>query len=106
MGPTSCATGRWTKEEHVKFLEGLAQFGREWKRVADSVSFVVVLWVRWLDAHGVVAQIPSRTVVQIRTHAQKYFQKIAKEKGLEITDPIFKSQDFAKRVAAEDVKGI
>ncbi len=28
-----------------------------------------------------VLQIPTRTVVQIRTHAQKYFQKLQKDSG-------------------------
>mmetsp|Transcript_20709 Transcript_20709/g.34174 ORF Transcript_20709/g.34174 Transcript_20709/m.34174 type:complete len:471 (-) Transcript_20709:82-1494(-) len=51
-------TGRWTKEEHETFLDGLNLYGKEWKKIAGMVS--------------------SRTVVQIRTHAQKYFQKIAK----------------------------
>ncbi|GKY98023.1 hypothetical protein MPSEU_000760400 [Mayamaea pseudoterrestris] len=51
-------TGRWTKEEHEAFLEGLALFGKEWKKVA--------------------ARVQTRTVVQTRTHAQKYFQKMGK----------------------------
>ena len=29
-------------------------------------------------------QIPSRTIVQIRTHAQKYFQKLEKQKQKEV----------------------
>jgi SHAQKYF class myb-like DNA-binding protein len=51
-------TGRWTKEEHEAFLSGLQQYGKEWKKVA--------------------AKVKTRTVVQTRTHAQKYFQKLAK----------------------------
>ncbi len=51
-------TGRWSKEEHATFVDGLEKHGKEWKKIA--------------------AMIPSRTVVQIRTHAQKYFQKMAK----------------------------
>lgn len=53
-------TGRWTKEEHATFIEGLNQHGKEWKKIANMIE--------------------TRTVVQIRTHAQKYFQKIAKTK--------------------------
>ncbi|GMH79579.1 hypothetical protein TL16_g08191 [Triparma laevis f. inornata] len=52
------ATGRWTKAEHLLFLEGLKIHGKEWKRVASHVK--------------------TRTVVQTRTHAQKYFQKVMK----------------------------
>jgi SHAQKYF class myb-like DNA-binding protein len=54
-------TGRWTREEHAAFVEGLRLYGKEWKKVAKL--------------------IPTRTVVQIRTHAQKYFQKVSKEHG-------------------------
>jgi SHAQKYF class myb-like DNA-binding protein len=51
-------TGRWTKEEHGAFLLGLQMHGKEWKKVA--------------------ARVKTRTVVQTRTHAQKYFQKLSK----------------------------
>jgi SHAQKYF class myb-like DNA-binding protein len=51
-------TGRWTTEEHRLFLQGLEQHGKGWKKIASLIK--------------------SRTVVQIRTHAQKYFQKMAK----------------------------
>ena len=51
-------TGRWTAEEHRLFLQGLEEFGKGWKKIASLIK--------------------SRTVVQIRTHAQKYFQKLAK----------------------------
>jgi SHAQKYF class myb-like DNA-binding protein len=51
-------TGRWTTEEHRLFLQGLEQHGKGWKKIASLIQ--------------------SRTVVQIRTHAQKYFQKLAK----------------------------
>ena len=51
-------TGRWTKEEHESFLSALQMYGKEWKRVA--------------------ARVKTRTVVQTRTHAQKYFQKLQK----------------------------
>jgi SHAQKYF class myb-like DNA-binding protein len=44
--------GRWMAEEHHLFLQGLDEYGKGWKKIA--------------------ALIKSRTVVQIRTHAQKY----------------------------------
>jgi SHAQKYF class myb-like DNA-binding protein len=53
--------GRWTHEEHTLFLEGLKIFGREWKKVAE--------------------RIPTRTSAQIRSHAQKYFAKLARDEG-------------------------
>ena len=51
-------TGRWTREEHAAFLSALKMYGKEWKKVA--------------------AKVKTRTVVQTRTHAQKYFQKLQK----------------------------
>jgi SHAQKYF class myb-like DNA-binding protein len=56
--PSREHTGRWTKEEHEAFLSALQQYGKEWKKVA--------------------AKVKTRTVVQTRTHAQKYFQKLSK----------------------------
>lgn len=56
--PAGENTGRWTAEEHRLFLQGLEQHGKGWKKIAGLIK--------------------SRTVVQIRTHAQKYFQKLAK----------------------------
>ncbi|KAF0683470.1 Aste57867_24504 [Aphanomyces stellatus] len=47
--------GRWLPEEHELFLNGLKEFGTNWKKLAMV--------------------IPSRSKVQIRTHAQKYFKK-------------------------------
>jgi SHAQKYF class myb-like DNA-binding protein len=58
MGAQGENTGRWTAEEHRLFLQGLEQHGKGWKKIASLIK--------------------SRTVVQIRTHAQKYFQKLAK----------------------------
>lgn len=51
-------TGRWTREEHHLFLKGLELYGKGWKKIA--------------------ALIKTRTIVQIRTHAQKYFLKLQK----------------------------
>lgn len=51
-------TGRWSKVEHEAFLLGLQLYGREWRKVAELVQ--------------------TRTVMQTRTHAQKYFLKLLK----------------------------
>lgn len=56
-------TGRWNKEEHALFLEGIRLHGKEWKKIASMID--------------------TRSVVQIRTHAQKYFQKLNKRKNQE-----------------------
>jgi len=60
-------TGRWTKEEHNIFLEGLQLYGKEWKKLAGMIK--------------------TRTVVQIRTHAQKYFQKLQRAQDSEAHRP-------------------
>lgn len=54
------STGRWTDAEHEAFLRGLHLFGREWKKVA--------------------AHIPTRTSAQVRSHAQKHFVKMQRDK--------------------------
>lgn len=51
--------GRWTVEEHKNFLYGYQIHGKSWKNVA--------------------AYVKTRSVVQVRTHAQKYFQKLQKQ---------------------------
>jgi SHAQKYF class myb-like DNA-binding protein len=52
--------GRWSDQEHEVFLEGLTKYGKQWKTIATLIG--------------------TRTVVQVRTHAQKYFQKMEKSK--------------------------
>eukprot|EP00546_Thalassionema_frauenfeldii_P013166 CAMPEP_0178928412 /NCGR_PEP_ID=MMETSP0786-20121207/19888_1 /TAXON_ID=186022 /ORGANISM="Thalassionema frauenfeldii, Strain CCMP 1798" /LENGTH=319 /DNA_ID=CAMNT_0020604271 /DNA_START=431 /DNA_END=1390 /DNA_ORIENTATION=- len=62
------SAGRWTPEEHQEFLEGLKVYGREWKKVAE--------------------RIPTRTSAQIRSHAQKYFAKLAREENMILQDQL------------------
>ena len=52
-------TGRWTDDEHARFLRGLELFGKKWSKVADVVQ--------------------SRTTIQVRSHAQKYLKKFEEE---------------------------
>jgi SHAQKYF class myb-like DNA-binding protein len=60
--PMKANTGRWTEAEHKLFLQGLETFPyRAWKKIATLIK--------------------TRTVVQIRTHAQKYYQKLEKEEA-------------------------
>jgi len=51
-------TGRWSDEEHTRFLHGLELFGRKYTKIAGHVG--------------------TRTTVQVRSHAHKYFKKLAK----------------------------
>ena len=34
----SIRQGRWTKEEHYRFLEALKLYGKEWKKVQEHVK--------------------------------------------------------------------
>ena len=63
----SSSAGRWTSEEHDKFLIGkcsfyrvlgLEMFGKNWKKIEEVVK--------------------TRNGSQIRSHAQKYFLKLRK----------------------------
>lgn len=53
------SAGRWTKEEHQKFVEALKLFGKNWKQVEEHVG--------------------TRTGAQIRSHAQKFFLRLQRE---------------------------
>ena len=56
VAPGMESTGRWTKQEHNQFLLGIEKYGKEWKKVAAFVG--------------------TRTVMQTRTHAQKFYEKL------------------------------
>ena len=52
---------RWTDEEHKKFLEALKLYGRAWRKIEQHIG--------------------TKTAVQIRSHAQKFFSKLQKEQS-------------------------
>ncbi|KAG6534325.1 uncharacterized protein LOC121985568 [Zingiber officinale] len=52
---------RWTEEEDNKFLEALQLYGRAWRQIEEHIG--------------------SKTAVQIRSHAQKFFSKVVRESG-------------------------
>lgn len=57
----------WSEQEHDKFLEALQLFDRDWKKIEAFVG--------------------SKTVIQIRSHAQKYFLKVQKNGTREHVPP-------------------
>lgn len=61
--PSSKSAGRWTKEEHQRFVDAVKKFGKNWKQVEEYVG--------------------TRTGAQVRSHAQKFFNKLEKEQGLQ-----------------------
>ena len=63
---TGNTIGRWTRDEHKKFIEAIIKFGNNWKEVQDYVK--------------------TRTSTQARSHAQKFFEKIKKNNTLKYFD--------------------
>lgn len=49
-------TGHWSEEEHKLFLEAFEMFGKHWSKISKYVK--------------------SRTVLQCRSHGQKYLNKL------------------------------
>lgn len=65
--------GRWSPREHAQFVQGYKRHGRQWKLLAEVIT--------------------TRTVLQIRTHAQKYFNKLHRNQqkdpnGQEVPAPV------------------
>ncbi|KAL6911875.1 hypothetical protein ACP4OV_000680 [Aristida adscensionis] len=50
---------KWSEEEHRLFLEALQLHGRAWRRIQEHIG--------------------TKTAVQIRSHAQKFFSKVVRE---------------------------
>lgn len=61
--PSVKSSGRWTKEEHQRFIDGVKKFGKNWKQVEEYVG--------------------TRTGAQVRSHAQKFFNKLEREQNLQ-----------------------
>ena len=64
--------GRWTKEEHNKFLKGIIEYGNNWKMVERLIK--------------------TRSSSQARSHAQKYFVKVKKK--IKRQNKVFNAQNL------------
>ena len=71
---TGITIGRWTRDEHKKFIEAIIKFGNNWKEVQEYVN--------------------TRTSTQARSHAQKFFEKIKKNNTLKFFDAL--SSDYSE----------
>ena len=66
------AIGRWTNDEHERFLKAIERYGTNWKLVEKEVR--------------------SRTATQCRSHAQKHFLKMEKYESLTTSGPVTSGQ--------------
>ena len=75
--------GHWSIEEHKRFIRGIVKYGKNWERVKNEV--------------------PTRSDIQIRSHAQKFYKKLKKCKneqlGIDFTlDTIHNFKDMIAHV--------
>lgn len=76
-------TGRWTEDEHRRFIEAIMKFGNEWKSVQ--------------------AHIKTRSSAQSRSHSQKFFLKVKNYDFLDFksTNPSITSLNELARTLSE-----
>ena len=63
--------GRWSTEEHQRFIEAIIKYGNEWKKIQNYIG--------------------TRTSSQARSHAQKFFIKFKKKNIFDLNIDISKS---------------
>ena len=79
---------KWTDQEHARFLDALRMYGRAWRRIEGARHALL----QFLATSGPLPLLPiltsypdaaehigSKTAVQIRSHAQKFFSKLEKQ---------------------------
>ena len=71
--------GRWTKQERIKFAEAIYRFGIDWKKIKEYIA--------------------TRNTIQLRSHAQKFLNKLKKDKFI-----IQKGLEFNKMNWQESIK--
>ena len=78
--------GRWTLKEHIQFLQGLDKFGIKWKKIK--------------------ALITTRSMDQIRSHAQKFYNKLKLYKDEELGIDFTKDKINSLKEMINHVKNI
>mmetsp|Transcript_12421 Transcript_12421/g.12478 ORF Transcript_12421/g.12478 Transcript_12421/m.12478 type:complete len:103 (+) Transcript_12421:2-310(+) len=68
--------GRWNAEEKKKFTDALNLYGKDWAKIKNYIS--------------------TRTLVQVRSHAQKYFRKADKPQELKMPQ-LFRLKDSERK---------
>ncbi|KAJ7513669.1 hypothetical protein O6H91_23G009800 [Diphasiastrum complanatum] len=65
---------KWTDEEHRRFLEALKLYGRGWRLIEEHIG--------------------TKSAIQIRSHAQKFFSKLEREQSTTGGNPTDTAQDI------------
>lgn len=85
----------WTNDEHERFIKALQLYNRDWKKIETYVGTKTVVQVcatqrshSWSLASKTYRHSSnSMSVLQIRSHAQKYFQKVLKSGSSDAIPP-------------------
>ncbi len=67
--------GRWSQKEHLLFIKGCLLYGNNWKEVQNYIQ--------------------TRSCSQIRSHSQKYFNKLNKK---------YENKEINKKITEEEIK--
>jgi len=70
--------GRWTRLERIKFAFSLYKFGTNWKKILDNIS--------------------TRSLIQLRSHAQKFLDKLKNDKFIIKKGFDFKSLNWQQSI--------
>ena len=72
------SNGRWTRLERIKFAYSLYKLGTDWKKIMDYIS--------------------TRSLIQLRSHAQKFLDKLKKDKFIIKKGFDFKSLNWQQSI--------